>query len=79
MKRYARRARLGLVAVGGMLPVAMGLAQSDAEILADMRKCANIESSSARLACFDGVLGRARHHVPGVAARRAQSVRLAAG
>lgn len=37
-----------------------GMAQSDAETLADLRACGAVERDGARLACFDGVLAAER-------------------
>ena len=46
--------------VASALPIAAPHAQTeDADTLADLKACAAIERSNARLACYDGVLGRA--------------------
>ena len=46
--------------VVSVLPVAALHAQTeDADTLADLKACVAIERSNARLACYDGVLGRA--------------------
>jgi hypothetical protein len=60
--RNTTRARaaptIGLVGMS-LLPMTAALAQADdAETLADLKACAAIERSNARLACYDGVLGR---------------------
>jgi hypothetical protein len=55
----ARAARtIVLLSLSGM-PITAALAQADdAETLADLKACAALERSNARLACYDGVLGR---------------------
>ena len=50
--------RVALLALS-VLPIAAALAQPEgAETWADLEACAAIERSNARLACYDGVLGR---------------------
>ena len=60
--RNAARSRAAptLWLIASVLPSAALHAQTDdAETLADLKACVAIERSNARLACYDGVLGRA--------------------
>ena len=62
--RNAARSRAALtftLLVASVLPIAAPHAQQteDADTLADLKACVAIERSNARLACYDGVLGRA--------------------
>jgi hypothetical protein len=52
-------ARTSVVLTLSLLPIGAPLAQNeDADVLADLKACAAIERNNARLACYDGVLGR---------------------
>jgi hypothetical protein len=55
----SRAARTSAALAFSLLPIEASLAQNeDADALADLQACAAIERSNARLACYDGVLGR---------------------
>jgi hypothetical protein len=55
----SRAARTSVVLTFSVLPIETLLAQNeDADALADLKACAAIERGNARLACYDGVLGR---------------------
>jgi hypothetical protein len=52
-------ARTSVVLTLSLSPIGASLAQNeDADALADLKACAAIERNNARLACYDGVLGR---------------------
>jgi len=55
----SRAVRAVALLASSVLPITVGLAQPEnAETWADLEACAAIERSNARLACYDGVLGR---------------------
>jgi hypothetical protein len=55
----SRAIRTSVVLALSVLPFAALLAQKEnADVLADLEACVAIERSNARLACYDGVLGR---------------------
>jgi len=51
---------VGICAMASLHYSDAGLAQSDAEMLADLRACSSVDRERARLACFDGVLASER-------------------
>ena len=54
-----RTRRACAVLTFSLLPIAAVLAQNEnADVLADLEACAALERNNARLACYDGVLGR---------------------
>jgi hypothetical protein len=55
----SRALRTSVVLALSVLPIGALLAQGeDADAMADLKACATIERNNARLACYDGVLGR---------------------